>query len=153
VQHGQWLPWLAENCVISQRTAQLYMRCARNRKTIEANTQCVADLTLNEAAAVLMLSSDVQKLFTFVKRLEDITDPEEIISLCADEDIATFTTNPFGVKNFLDLEEREQLEWYLWVLYGIREYRASAAQAAYHADHLQTRGWTLTEWYGDAGST
>jgi hypothetical protein len=56
VKHGQWLPWLQNHCAISERTAQLYMRCARSRKEIEANTQCVADLTLNEAAALLMLS-------------------------------------------------------------------------------------------------
>src|SRR5450759_837218 len=67
LKHGQWLPWLAEHCVISERTAQLYMRCAKNRVAIEANTQCVADLTLNEAAALLVLSSDVQKLFDFMK--------------------------------------------------------------------------------------
>ena len=70
VKHGRWLPWLAENCGFSERTAQLYMRCARNKAAIEANTQCVADLTLNEAAALLMLSSDVQKLLAFAKRLE-----------------------------------------------------------------------------------
>lgn len=28
--HGQWLPWIEENTVISPRTAQVYMRLARN---------------------------------------------------------------------------------------------------------------------------
>src|SRR3954452_25391410 len=26
VAHGQWLPWLRENCALSERTAQLYMK-------------------------------------------------------------------------------------------------------------------------------
>src|SRR5450759_4251886 len=48
VGHGHWLPWLAKNCAISERTAQLYTKLAKNRATIEkamANPQCgVADL-------------------------------------------------------------------------------------------------------------
>ena len=35
VQHGQWLPWLRDNCEMSERTAQLYMRLAKNREPIE----------------------------------------------------------------------------------------------------------------------
>jgi hypothetical protein len=53
LKHGQWLPWLAEHCDISERTAQLYMRLARARPEIEANAQRVADLSLRGAAAVL----------------------------------------------------------------------------------------------------
>ena len=30
LKHGQWLPWLRDHCVMSERTAQLYMRCARS---------------------------------------------------------------------------------------------------------------------------
>ena len=56
VQHGQWLPWLADHVAISERTAQLYMRLAKNRGEIEAtkSAMAIADLTLNEAAALLM---------------------------------------------------------------------------------------------------
>jgi hypothetical protein len=61
--HGQWRPWLREHCAISERTAQLYMRVAKNRAEIEAQIRNdVADLTLSEAAALLMLSSDARKL-------------------------------------------------------------------------------------------
>jgi hypothetical protein len=31
LRHGQWLPWLQDNCNLSERTAQLYMRLAKNR--------------------------------------------------------------------------------------------------------------------------
>ena len=51
--HGAWLPWLKQNCEMSERTAQLYMRMARNRAAIEANTQHVADLSLRGAMAVI----------------------------------------------------------------------------------------------------
>jgi Protein of unknown function (DUF3102) len=46
VKHGQWLPWLAEHCAISDRTAQLYMRCAKNRSAIEGKyaMRCGFDL-------------------------------------------------------------------------------------------------------------
>jgi len=29
VPHGDWLSWLTDNCAVSERTAQLYMRVAR----------------------------------------------------------------------------------------------------------------------------
>jgi hypothetical protein len=51
--HGQWLPWLAEHCTVSERTAQLYMRLARARPEIEANAQSLADLTMRAAAEML----------------------------------------------------------------------------------------------------
>jgi hypothetical protein len=59
--HGRWLPWLRDQCTISERTAQLYMRVVKNRAEIEAQIRNgVADLSLNEVAALLMLSSDVR---------------------------------------------------------------------------------------------
>ncbi len=53
VKHGQWLPWLAEHCSISERTAQLYMRLAKARPEVEAKAQRVADLSLRGAIAAL----------------------------------------------------------------------------------------------------
>jgi Protein of unknown function (DUF3102) len=153
LKHGQWLPWLRDHCAISERTAQLYMRCAKNRAAIEeqAKSATVADLTLNEAAAVLMLSSDVRKLFAFAKRLED-ADPEDVISICAEEGIATIR-NPFGAKEWSELSDAERLEWPLWILFGVKDLRVSAEEAAYYTDRLQSRGWTLTEWYGAEGDS
>lgn len=47
VRHGEWLPWLRDNCRVSEREARNYMRLARNR-------QRVADLpTVREAVALL----------------------------------------------------------------------------------------------------
>ena len=50
VDHGDWGDWLHDNCAVSQRTAQSYMRLAHNRAAIEANAQATAYLpTIEEA--------------------------------------------------------------------------------------------------------
>jgi hypothetical protein len=35
LRFGQWLPWLAENCTIAERTAQAYMRIDREWAKLE----------------------------------------------------------------------------------------------------------------------
>jgi hypothetical protein len=150
LKHGQWLPWLAEHCAISERTAQLYMRCAKNRAAIEANTQRVADLTINEAAALLMLSSDVQKLFDFAKQAEGL-DGDAFVSLCAQEGIAVMRANPFGAKEFSELEG-EQLEWYSRVLIGVKHGTPLEA-AGYYVERDQSRGYPPGWWFGAEGDS
>ena len=49
VGHGEWLPWLDQNCTVSPRTAQAYMRVARHVPKLEDKSAAVADLTLREA--------------------------------------------------------------------------------------------------------
>ena len=74
------------------------MRCARNREAIEANPQCVADLSLNEAAAMLMLSSDVRKLLNFTKECEGLSG-EALIERCIAEGVAVIQSpdyDPFA---------------------------------------------------------
>jgi Protein of unknown function (DUF3102) len=50
VKHGEWLSWLADNCEISARTAQAYMRLAR--APLEKRN-AVADLPLREALSAM----------------------------------------------------------------------------------------------------
>lgn len=45
VDHGHWSYWLHAHCDLSERTAQGYMRLARNR----SNPQLTADLTISDA--------------------------------------------------------------------------------------------------------
>ncbi|MDP7216149.1 MAG: DUF3102 domain-containing protein [Rhodospirillales bacterium] len=48
--HGQWLPWLQENCALSERSAQAYMRLARKYGELDnAKAQRVADLPVRRA--------------------------------------------------------------------------------------------------------
>jgi hypothetical protein len=57
VPDGGWLRWLRSNCVISDRTAQLYMQLAENKLVLETwlrdGTQQIADQTLNGALKML----------------------------------------------------------------------------------------------------
>src|SRR5262249_31051846 len=57
LDHGQWSPWLREHCEMSERTARLYMRLAKNREVIEA-CEDAANLTLNAAARLLALPKE-----------------------------------------------------------------------------------------------
>ena len=58
VEHGEWTQWLADNCPdISEETARLYMRLAKNENKIEdaaeQNGNAVADLSVRGAAKLI----------------------------------------------------------------------------------------------------
>lgn len=52
VKHGEWLTFLKE-AGISERTAQRYMRIAKNWDEIAGKTTSVSDLSVNEALKIL----------------------------------------------------------------------------------------------------
>ena len=52
VPHGHWLSWLQDNCEVSQRTAQLYMRLHIRRDEL-GESATVADLTVRGATSLL----------------------------------------------------------------------------------------------------
>lgn len=59
VGHGTWLVWLRDHCpTLSARTAQVYMRIAREWPALEAKAQRVADLPVREALALLATPQD-----------------------------------------------------------------------------------------------
>ncbi|PDT24801.1 DUF3102 domain-containing protein [Rhizobium hidalgonense] len=66
VAHGQWLPWLADNCAVPKRTAQLYMRLAKHRELIESKSADVALLTIQAAVEL------IDRKPTLAERLDDI---------------------------------------------------------------------------------
>ncbi len=53
VGHGHWGDWLNDHCEVSERTAQGYMRLARNQAALASKTQATADLTIDEALQAL----------------------------------------------------------------------------------------------------
>jgi hypothetical protein len=58
IPHGEWLPWLAKNCAIRERTAQTYMRLSRELPKLDpSKAQRVADLPLREAIGALAAPS------------------------------------------------------------------------------------------------
>jgi hypothetical protein len=148
VPHGQWLPWLEEHCSISERTAQLYMRVAKNRTEIENQIRnVIADLTLNEAAALLALSSDVRKLLQFAKEI-DGQDPEAVIKACIEAGVAVIHSpnyNPLAGRN-----DAERREWALFTLYLAAQ--MGKAAASYHVEWLLQRPFqNVGEWLGPEG--
>jgi hypothetical protein len=145
LKHGQWLPWLAEHCAMSERTAQLYMRTAKNRAAIEEQIRNgVADLTLNEAAALLMLTSDVRKLLNFAKDVEHLSG-EALIERCIAEGVAVMHAPGYNP---------ERLEWELFKLF--LSYDAAAGwepnHAAEHVEYLLRQPFqNVDEWLGAEG--
>lgn len=53
MQHGEWLPWLTAHCSFSERTAQGYMRLARDWDKLQSKSATVADLGLRDALDLL----------------------------------------------------------------------------------------------------
>jgi hypothetical protein len=64
VPHGQWLSWLEANCCeISERTAQLYMRVAKELPKLDPEkAQRVADLSFRESVKQLAKVTTAAKL-------------------------------------------------------------------------------------------
>jgi Protein of unknown function (DUF3102) len=143
LKHGQWLPWLSEHCAMSERSAQLYMRLAKNREAIEEQIRNgVADLSLNEAAALLMLSSDVRKLLELVKTMEGLQG-EELIDFCVANDIGMLHGNIFNAPKPTD---QEWVEWHIFILWLVRVHGFYVESAFAHVDWVQSRGTRLTDW-------
>jgi Protein of unknown function (DUF3102) len=71
VEHGQWLPWLAEYCpALADRTARAYMRLARNWVMLESKSATVANLTINDALKLLNApDSDIDPLECWLSSL------------------------------------------------------------------------------------
>jgi len=59
VVHGQWADWLRDHCTVSERTAQLYMKLAREWPIwLEAHKSAtIADLSMTQAVALLAAPS------------------------------------------------------------------------------------------------
>jgi Protein of unknown function (DUF3102) len=155
LSHGRWLPWLRDHCTISERTAQLYMRVAKSRTEIEAQMRNgVADLSLNEAAAVLMLSSDVRKLLNFAKRTEGLSG-EAFLGFCIANNVGVITTPNYDP--FAGRSEAEHLEWLVFVMFLSYDGAADRTgldpdDAWRHVEYLLQRPFqNVDEWLGPAG--
>ena len=83
VEHGEWLPWLEQHCTVSERTAQAYMRIAKEWPKLDApKAQRVADLSFRETLKALAAPSKPASNLGRVKeritqQAEKIEDPAE----------------------------------------------------------------------------
>jgi Protein of unknown function (DUF3102) len=150
VPHGGWLPWLAANVEISDRTARLYMQAAKNRAEIAeaAKWQRDADLSLGEAMALLALSSDVRKLLSFIKQCEGL-DGEDLIKACLDANIPVVVTP--GYDPFHGQSDEHRREWKLFGLWLIPQLGPKGAN--HHLEWLLRNGGgtDLSHWLGKNG--
>jgi hypothetical protein len=153
--HGRWLPWLRDHCTISERTAQLYMRVAKNRAEIENQMRNgVADLSLNEVAALLMLSSDVRALLSFAKQTDGLSG-EALVEFCIANNVAVIKSP--GYNPFAGRSEVETLEWLVFTLFLSCDRAAGRSgfdpdDAWAHVEYLLQRPFqNVAEWLGPAG--
>jgi hypothetical protein len=125
------------------------MRVAKNKAEIEAKAQRIADLTLNEAAALLMLSSDVRKLMNFAKQTERLTG-EELIDFCIANGVGVIQSpgyDPFAGRN-----EAEKLEWLAYALFLSDAFGWSPDGAWEHVEYLLQRPFqNVDDWLGPGG--
>jgi Protein of unknown function (DUF3102) len=151
LSHGQWLPWLTEHCAISERSAQLYMRIAKNRQAIEArNAQHVADLTLNQAAALLVMTSDMKRLLDFTAQLENVNDPEAFLKICLDNGVGAIVDHSYDP--FAARTEEEKREWNLFCLFLVRHCGGAPDGVEQHVEWLLQRPFqNVAEWIGPEG--
>ena len=70
--HGEWLPWLEERVRFSEKSAQNYMRVAREFP----NPQLVADLGVRKALALLELPPSEREAFAEENGVVDMTSRE-----------------------------------------------------------------------------
>ena len=86
LKHGQWLPWLAEHCAMSERTAQAYMQVAHSFAKIgdEAKAQRVADLGFRDALHSLAATGSILGQLppeSYDRALQTVEDPENAETL------------------------------------------------------------------------
>jgi hypothetical protein len=131
------------------------MRVAKNRAEIEAQIRDdVADLSLNEVAALLMLSSDVRKLLNFAKQAEGLSG-EALVEFCIANNVGVIKDS--GYDPFAGRSEAEKLEWLVFTLF--LSYDRAAHRAGFdpedawsHVEYLLQRPFqNVDEWIGPAG--
>jgi hypothetical protein len=152
VPHGGWMPWLKDNCEISDRTARLYMQVAKNRATVEKQIgNDVADLTLTEAAALIAMSSNIEKLFKFLRDIKHVEDPEQIVQMALSGGvIGVIKDNDYDP--FHHVEQDRIIDWHLFALFLVECQNAEVEGAGYHTEYLlQQQFKTPDEWMGDEG--
>lgn len=71
--HGEWIPWLTKRVEFSEKTAQNFMRLAREWG---ANPQALADLGATKALTLLVLPSEEREAFMAENNVVDMTSRE-----------------------------------------------------------------------------
>ena len=75
--HGEWLPWLAEKVGYSEKTAQNFMRLAREF----SNPQAIADLGATKALKLLALPPDERERFVADHNVIDMEEDMKLLNV------------------------------------------------------------------------
>jgi hypothetical protein len=137
IPHGGWLPWLADNCD---------MKLAKNRATIEKHIRNdIADLTLNEAAALCVLAGRIEKLLEIAKRAETLSG-EDLVDLYVEQGFSVIVD-----KSYDPFAGRSEIEQRDWVLFGW--FIGNGSESAFdHVEWLLQRPFqNVEEWLGPEG--
>jgi hypothetical protein len=86
VEHGEWLQWLKDNCLLKERTAERYMHLATNKKKLaemlSAKSVSVSDLEhLNEAVRLISQPDPAEATPAETEEAETEEDQEETAAL------------------------------------------------------------------------
>jgi Protein of unknown function (DUF3102) len=151
VPHGQWLPWLKEHCHLSERTAQLYMRCAKHKLELEGAQirNGDSDLSLTEAAAVLALSTDTKALYRFIAMVENPDEPEAVLQAATKAGLPVIHDPNYDT--FAGRSDAEIREWALYILFGVKG-GVHPEQARSFTEWLRRVSFqNVAEWLGPEG--
>ncbi|MDF1600369.1 DUF3102 domain-containing protein [Mesorhizobium sp. YIM 152430] len=82
--HGQWAGWLKSNFKGTARTAQRYMRVAKNWPTIEEKATSMSHLSVNEALHLLNGRDELAAALVLQAELDAVRDELEFLNSTID---------------------------------------------------------------------
>ncbi len=124
--HGEWLPWLEERVCFSEKTAQNYMRVAREFP----NPQLVADLGVRKVLALLELPPSERENFAEENHIIDMTS-RELEKALRERDTARREAQVAQAEARTAAESREKMETDMQALKALH----AASQAAEEKAH------------------
>jgi hypothetical protein len=131
------------------------MRTAKNRTTIEEHIRSGdADLSLNEATALLMMTSDMRKVLAFARDCENLSG-DELIDRCIAEGVGVIVDRSYNM--FAGRTEAEVREWHLFAMFlsldlGAQRPGKEPHGAWCHIEYVLQRPFqNVSEWLGEEG--
>ncbi len=141
IPHGGWLPFVEQQCGLTARTAQGYMRVARHWPEIESKYETVAHLSLHKALELLRVATSEEKKDGPPAALPSHRPPVPEMRINDDEEDEHSCLPLFGVKftePSAEWEESLQAAW--------NEAQAEASDVVSNADLVETLA--RLEWNG-----
>ena len=133
LSHGEWLPWLNTRVGYSEKTAQNFMRLAREF----SNPQALADLGATKALALLALPADERETFVQEHNVVDMT-TRQLEQAIKDRDEARKAAEAAQAEAHAAEEARAQMEADMAVANAALEgARAEAGQAGDRVRELE----------------